>query len=142
MALRFLPGAHALDVRSFETNASNKFDPHFGVESLGAEMHLGRWEFPCPCLLTHDHDTGKNCRFVYPEADVDNSILFKAINQIRDIQQYLPLPLRFLIDNMVQYSPLEHSGDYLMSAWIGREGVRLGMGEVQWDRSLMEPSWL
>lgn len=106
--------ADELEVRCFDTHRYNKFDEHFGVESLGGEMHIGRWEFPSPAV----DEAGK-----WP------------FTKLNEVLAHLERDLRQLLDDMVRYSPLEHSGDRLMATWIGREGCRIGLGEVKIEKN-------
>lgn len=108
-----------LDVYSFDTNWHNKNDANFGIEGLGAELHIGQWELPCPCILEHAHGAkgGSPCKI--PQGE------------LKLVRPHLERQLNFLLEGMVTYSPVEHSADHLMSMWIGKEGVRIGMGEVK-----------
>lgn len=82
-----------IPIRSFETTASNKYDPRFGVEALGTEMACGIQ--------------------VFPHVPVGDP--YHAAYQ-------------HLIKDMKSYDPGQHAGDFLMSHWIGNEGLRLGHG--------------
>jgi hypothetical protein len=74
----------------------NKYDPAFGIASLATEMGNGKWYFP-----NHGGET-------------------------RGLQADMDPELRKLIDEMIRYDPVSHTGDRLMALWIAREGRRMG----------------
>jgi len=110
----------AITVQAFETTQYNKFDPSFGVESLGVEFNNNRWEVPggCPAcqFLVRDKNGGvlpprEDCRICGGQAT-------------QEFEEWTKLRAEIL-----HYSPTEHSGDRLMSLWIAREGARVGLQE-------------
>ena len=89
----------AVPVKPFYTG-KNKYDPSFGIESLAIEFSSGKWVLP----NTGSERLGKdNC-----------------------IHATMDPEIKALIGEMLRYDPKSHTGDRLMSAWLAREGVRMG----------------
>lgn len=79
------------------TTGSNKNDPRFGVQSIFLELEDGMWLLP--------NDGAKN--------DAGNIITGKC-----------PKGIDSLVSDLLEYDPARHTGDSLMSLWIGREYAR------------------
>lgn len=87
-------GGAKFKVNPFFTTSKNKFDPSYGIESIAAEMAMGRWTLP-----SYDGTREQT------DEETDE-----------------------LIEEMLAYTPGNHTGDILMSLWIAREGGRTSRG--------------
>lgn len=85
----------SLPVYPFQTG-SNKWDPAYGIESMATELERGRWLIPNDGGGAMPDENGAS---MHPE----------VANWIADV---------------MAYNPNQHTGDYLMAWWIGREGAR------------------
>lgn len=85
----------AIPIRGHHTGM-NKHHMQFGVESIGMELSQGKWAIPCS-VQTGESGIGVHV----PEPEVAK-----------------------WISEMLDYSPLAHTGDRLMAAWICREAAR------------------
>lgn len=91
------------------TTGSNKNDPRFGVQSIFLEVEDGLWLYP--------NDGSVDSR---------GNVITGAC----------PAGVQELISDMLEYSPDRHTGDSLMSLWIGREYARrLGLLRPMEDRN-------
>jgi intein/homing endonuclease len=93
----------------------NKYDPMYGIESLAGEMAVGYSE-------GSENEFGL---WYFPSID---GTLENADDEIQE-----------LVQEMLAYTPGDHTGDLLMSLWIAREGARNSRIQVkeskfQWGR--------
>ena len=93
----------AVDVptRSFITTGRNRTHPTFGIQSIAAGMAQGAWAIPNIGGSSID------------SATADALIAVKLHPQIRK-----------LIEQMIAFSPDEHTGDLLQALWIADTGAR------------------
>jgi hypothetical protein len=87
-------------VRSFVTTGRNRMHPAFGIQAIAAGMAAGAWQIP-------------NHHGAQVDPNVEGLAAIKAHHEIKK-----------LLEEMLAFSPDQHTGDRLQALWIADVGAR------------------